>query len=82
MAKPTIRNQQVVRQWQLLLALQARPCGINQLARDLDVATRTIRRDLEALEMAGFPLFDTQDDDRVVRWHLMPTATTPGRRAV
>ena len=31
------------RQWLVLLALQARPCSLHQLARELDVTTRTIR---------------------------------------
>src|SRR5207253_11076960 len=37
---------------------------IDELAGICDVTTRTIRRDLQALEESGFPLFDdrTQDD--------------------
>jgi proteasome accessory factor B len=34
------------------------------------VTTRTIRRDLAALQEAGFPLFDERDDDGRVRWRL------------
>src|SRR5689334_7320577 len=44
--------------------------SIDALAGDLDVTTRTIRRDLAALQEAGFPLFDERDDDGHVRWRL------------
>ena len=37
---------------------------------ELDVTTRTIRRDLAALQEAGFPLYDERDDDGRVRWRL------------
>src|SRR5262245_35320578 len=66
------RNQEVIRQWKLLHALEASRHGatIAALADDLDVTTRTIRRDLAALQEAGFPLFDEHDDDGKVRWRL------------
>src|SRR5262249_14235178 len=34
------------------------------------VTTRTIRRDLAALQEAGFPLYDVRGDDDRVRWRL------------
>ena len=34
------------------------------------MTTRTIRRDLAALQEAGFPLFDEHDDDGRVSWRL------------
>ena len=34
------------------------------------VTTRTIRRDLAALQEAGFPLYDERDDEGRVRWRL------------
>ena len=37
---------------------------------DLDVTTRTIRRDLAALQEAGFPLYDDRDEQGRTRWHL------------
>ena len=43
---------------------------IAALAADLDVTTRTIRRDLAALQEAGFPLFDERDEDGHVHWRL------------
>ena len=75
------RNQQVVRQWQLLTALQARGCTLKQLAREFDVTERTIRRDLEALQDAKFPLYNERHDDGVWRWHLMTGVAAPRRAA-
>jgi predicted DNA-binding transcriptional regulator YafY len=42
---------------------------IDELASQCGVTTRTIRRDLQALEEAGFPIYDdrTRDDGRT-RW--------------
>jgi len=66
------RNQEVIRQWKVLHALESSRHGasIDSLAGELGVTTRTIRRDLEALQEAGFPLFDTRDDEGHVRWRL------------
>ncbi len=66
------RNAEVIRQWTILREIErARSTGvtIDELARSCDVTTRTIRRDLQALEEAGFPIFDdrTHDDGRT-RW--------------
>jgi proteasome accessory factor B len=66
------RNQEVIRQWKLLHALESSRHGatIEALASDLEVTTRTIRRDLAALQEAGFALFDERDDGGRVRWRL------------
>jgi predicted DNA-binding transcriptional regulator YafY len=66
------RNQEVIRQWKVLHALESSRHGatIDGLASDLDVTTRTIRRDLAALQEAGFPLYDERDDDGRARWRL------------
>ena len=69
------RNDQVSRQWYLLRQLES-PRGVTlqelvrALPEDFPKNPRTIRRDLEALEAAGFPL----TLDRVngqSRWKLM-----------
>lgn len=53
------RNAEVIRQWSILRDLEAsRRLTIDDLASRTGVTTRTIRRDLEALQSAGFPLFD------------------------
>lgn len=66
------RNQEVIRQWKVLHALESSRHGasIDALANDLDVTTRTIRRDLAALQEAGFPLYDERDEDGRVRWRI------------
>jgi predicted DNA-binding transcriptional regulator YafY len=66
------RNQEVIRQWKVLHALESSRHGasIDALAGELDVTTRTIRRDLAALQEAGFPLYDERDEDGRVRWRL------------
>lgn len=64
------RNQEVTRQWTILREIEAsHGVGIKRLAELTGVTTRTIRRDLEALQEAGFPLFDVTDDG-VKRWKL------------
>jgi predicted DNA-binding transcriptional regulator YafY len=66
------RNQEVIRQWRVLHALESSRHGvsIDGLADDLEVTTRTIRRDLAALQEAGFALYDERDDDGRVRWRI------------
>ena len=66
------RNQEVIRQWKVLHALESSRHGatIAALADELDVTTRTIRRDLAALQEAGFPLFDERDEEGRVHWRL------------
>ena len=57
-ATPQERNAEIIRQWSLLRDIESRSdCTVDQLAETYDVCTRTIRRDLNALESAGFPLY-------------------------
>ena len=59
------RNAEVIRQWSILRDLEAsRRLTIDDLAQRTAVTTRTIRRDLEALQTAGFPLFDEVHDGK------------------
>lgn len=60
-----MRNAEVIRQWSILRDLEAsRRVTIDDLAQRTGVSTRTIRRDLEALQLAGFPLFDEVHDGK------------------
>src|SRR5215203_6548360 len=60
-----MRNAEVIRQWTILRDLEAsRRLTIDDLAGRTGVTTRTIRRDLEALQASGFPLFDEQIDGK------------------
>lgn len=66
-----MRNQEVIRQWSILRDLESsRRATIDELAERTGVSTRTIRRDLEALQIAGFPLFDEVDDNNKRYWTL------------
>jgi predicted DNA-binding transcriptional regulator YafY len=68
------RNAEVIRQWTILREIErARGGGvtIDDLATLCGVTTRTIRRDLQALEEAGFPLYDDRShDDGRTRWKV------------
>jgi len=57
------RNTEVIRQWTILREIEASSgVTIRRLAEVTNVTTRTIRRDLEALQEAGFPLYDVSDE--------------------
>jgi predicted DNA-binding transcriptional regulator YafY len=68
---PVERHREVVRQWKLLKHLDELHYGkpLPELAADFEVNPRTIRRDMEALQWAGFPVH-SQKVDGVVRWKL------------
>ncbi len=53
------RNSELIRQWTLLQRVAgSRDQTIPGLSQLLGVSTRTIRRDLAALQEAGFPIYD------------------------
>ncbi len=66
------RGDQLSRQWRIIQGLIASITGKSaaDLARDLDCHPRTVYRDLEALQMAGFPLFTEQVDGKT-HWSLI-----------
>ena len=65
------RNAEVIRQWTLLKELEgSRTSTIDGLAERTGVSTRTIRRDLIALQEAGFPIYDETSDDGRKTWRL------------
>jgi predicted DNA-binding transcriptional regulator YafY len=68
------RNAEVIRQWTMLRELErSRGLGltVDALAQLSGVTTRTVRRDLQALEEAGFPIFDDKShDDGRTRWKV------------
>src|SRR5438552_424716 len=69
------RNQETIRQWQVLRALAGARLGIavETLATEQGVTPRTIRRDLRALQEAGFPLYQEHRDPGLV-WKIEPHA--------
>ncbi len=69
------RNDQISRQWHLLRKLEASKGAtlqelVDSLPDDFPKNSRTIRRDLEALEAVGFPLVTDQVNGQT-RWKLM-----------
>ena len=59
------RNAEVIRQWSILRDLESsRRLTIDEMANRTGVTTRTIRRDLEALQAAGFPLYDESHEGK------------------
>jgi predicted DNA-binding transcriptional regulator YafY len=66
-----MRNAEVIRQWKILKRIEAgRYTTAAEMAAEHGVTERTIRRDLEALQEAGFPLYDERMDGRKV-WRLI-----------
>lgn len=67
-----MRNAEVIRQWQILRQIESARTGvtIHDLAGHAGVTTRTIRRDLQALQEAGFALFDEGEEHDTKRWKL------------
>jgi predicted DNA-binding transcriptional regulator YafY len=66
-----VRNAEVIRQWRILKRIEAgRYTTAQDLADEHGVTERTIRRDIEALQEAGFPLYDERSEGRKV-WRLV-----------
>jgi proteasome accessory factor B len=66
-----MRNAEVIRQWKILKTVEAgRFTSSARLAAEHGVTERTIRRDVEALQEAGFPLYDDRQDGKKV-WRLV-----------
>jgi predicted DNA-binding transcriptional regulator YafY len=66
-----MRNAEVIRQWRILKRVEASRLTTTQdLAEEHGVSVRTIRRDIEALQEAGFPLYD-EDVEGWPRWRLV-----------
>ena len=64
------RNGEMIRQWRLLREIEASSgVTIRHMAEVGGVTTRTIRRDLDALQEAGFALYDESYDGQK-RWKL------------
>lgn len=88
MAKVYERCRMVVRQWEVLNALEHDAKTLDELAQavgDGGVTTSTIRRDIDALQAAGFPIYSNRDAggrsdfDEVTRWSLLTKGVTPAK---
>ena len=69
----------LIRQWLLIRTLGVARHGrsLKQLANDFAVSEKTIRRDLDALLVAGFRLKETVEDRGRKHWSLHRTADLP-----
>jgi predicted DNA-binding transcriptional regulator YafY len=68
-----MRGQVAERQLRLLALLEGRPQGIapDEAAEELGARRRTVYRDFEVLQSAGFPLVNDHEGKRA-RWRMMP----------
>lgn len=68
------RGEPLIRQWNLLKALQAHRFGIgaNELAERLECTKRTVQRDLGVLQQAGFPISHEDRNFGKRFWKLAP----------
>jgi len=69
------RGDQLGRQWKIIRRLIAAKQGksVRDLATDLDCHPRTVYRDLEALQVAGFPVYNERVGNKSL-WALLDSA--------
>lgn len=69
------RGDQLARQWRILQSLIASRRGKSaaDLAREFEYHWRTVYRDLEALQLAGFPIFTDRVDGKN-NWSILDSA--------
>jgi predicted DNA-binding transcriptional regulator YafY len=70
----------LVRQWLLLRTLCSRHFGvtIKDMVHELNVSEKTIRRDLETFQAAGFPLKEVVGEFGRKQWHIEAGKAEPG----
>ena len=69
------RGDQLARQWRIIQSLITSRLGksVYDLAEDLECHTRTVYRDLEALQSAGFPVYTNIVEGKSM-WSILETA--------
>lgn len=72
-------DKPLVRQWLLLKLLSARHFGatVGDLAKELNVHEKTVRRDLNTFQAAGIPLVETVGDFGRKTWQVDPMWKEP-----
>jgi predicted DNA-binding transcriptional regulator YafY len=71
------RGDQLGRQWKILQTLIASRMGksVAELANEIECHPRTVYRDLEALQIAGFPVYTRKEEGKKF-WSLIDTFKT------
>jgi hypothetical protein len=71
-------NPPLLRQWLLLKTLSARHHGatVAEMATELSVTEKTVRRDLKAFCDVGFPIVETVGDHGRKAWRVTPAFWT------
>jgi len=71
------RGEQLGRQWIILQTLISSTTGksVSDIADKLDCHSRTVYRDLEALQLAGFPIYDEKQNGKNV-WFVLDSGKT------
>lgn len=66
------RGDQLGRQWRIIQILLSSKYGISvaELADEIDCMPRTVYRDLEALQVAGFPIYNNRSEGKSL-WGLL-----------
>jgi len=66
------RGEQLGRQWTILQILISSKTGksVSDIAKKINCHTRTVYRDLEALQLAGFPIYDEKQNGKSV-WLIL-----------
>ena len=69
-----MRGDQLARQWRVIRAIESSSNGLTvaEIAKREETGLRSIYRDLEALQSAGFPLY-TEKVDKANRWVFVDT---------
>ena len=70
----------LVRQWIVLRTLCSRRHGatVKEMVQEMGVSEKTIRRDLETFQRAGFPLEETVGEYGRKKWRIDPAKSQPG----
>jgi len=69
-----MRGTQLARQWKIIKLIESRKRGtaVTELANELEAPLRTVYRDLDAIQQAGFPVY-TEREGKNSYWKILDT---------